>query len=210
MEQHKPEKLQLRVAVIPMLELGIKNQLSSGSDADEDAFIMKYVVMGQTGKFLETPDGWFFALHDLLPDIKSLAKYILHESADCGEFQICGGIQIAINDEAIPTISSGSSFQFAMDVMDNIMNQKGGKKRIFIDNDKFITCDFQGEEVVVEWGADKNGRTSIPLALLREKIMIAKEEIRSFAQEIQTLLLDNKQFLIELEDFRFMFGLQRR
>jgi len=199
------EQDKLIIEVIPVIEVDIKSY-DLKSKSKEGLFASKYLELGKTGKFLESPDGWFFPLDNLLKDIQSYANFLLLENSKDEEFEICGGFQILIDGELIPSVSIGSSFLFAMNIANWVVNQEKDKSQIFnIDNDKTLSFGFEKNEIAISFFQGKKREIKIPSIEFKEKCKYAQKLTKDFAEAITPLIVNhgNKKITPEIVDYEF-------
>ncbi len=205
------------VEVVPELEVALKTfRLSAG---DETArFVGKYTALGHTGSYLETPDGWFFPLRVLLPDLRDLAGFLIQEASQVGELEVYGGLAINAGPIRVPSLRLGSSFRLAVPMIDVVTVLGSGERdlwrasdhlNLWVDNDHFIAAYSAPERTVLRWAYEGGGEAAVDTVAFQEHMRVARHTIEDFVQQIEPLLLAVGVPTITSDHIRWQFGLAR-
>lgn len=195
------------INVVPVIEVSLKSFLPS-IGTEEGKFALFLLELSQKEDLLETPDGWFFPLEYLTKDINSIAKYLLAESLAIGELDVCGGLQIFLDGKRIPSVSSGSSFRYAMDLANSIItNEEDNEIYVPIDSHHTLLFSFVKDMVTISVYGEEYSYIPVPIRDLKKQLQIAQQDLREFAKTLKHAFEKQDTTIINSESLKYIFGL---
>ncbi len=195
--------------VLPVIELGFHALELSES---EKRLATKIQARAAKHSYMTTPDGWFVPLRDLQDDMPTVAEFLWHETNHYGEFEIGGGFVILVNPRQTIGIPSDSTFRFAVDLANAVINIAPDEKRnVAVGTQDFwsIYADSSLEDIVIESNRPKGFTVKLPVKLLQEQFQTAQLSLINFATELQKNFKHYENWKITSDQFRFWFGLDK-
>jgi hypothetical protein len=195
--------------VRPVIELGF-NALKLNDSEKKLAHKIRKIATNH--KYLDTPDGWFVPLADLQNEIGTVAEFLSHETLHYGEFEIGGGFEILVAPHESLGIPVDSTFRFAMDLAETIINiEKDEKRRVAAgaqENWDISTDSISGTFMILI-KRRKELAFRIPVVPLQEQFQAAKLQLVTFATQLEDALRAYKGIQFTPNQLRFMLGIDK-
>ncbi len=195
--------------IVPVIELGLN---SIKLNPLELQLAKKINRIAEKEKYIKTPDGWFVPISIVQDDLKTLAEFFWHETIRYGEFEIGGGFLIHADSKNILPIPYDSTFRFAMDLANSIINLKPGqKKNVAVGSQDFwiLTADDINDELSIKSNKLESCRVMSSLQLLKKRFYEAQINVMNFENNIKKCMSLVIESRITPDEIDIMFGIDK-
>ncbi|MEW6028107.1 MAG: hypothetical protein AB1554_01355 [Chloroflexota bacterium] len=194
--------------VEPVIELGI---LALQLSKPEKELALKIRKRAVERGYMDSPDGWFVPLVDLLNDLDVVAEFLWHEARHFGEFEIGGGFVIKISPQEQLGIPFDSTFRFAFDLANVVLSLgRSEHKNVAVGAQEFwnISADSVLEYIYIQ-GGSKGPAVRVAIEPLQKQLRAAKSLVVKFATALEDRLKLYEDWRIASGEFKYMFGLDK-